>query len=327
MKLPRRKILHLAAGAAAFAAVSRKAWAESYPTRAVRVVVPFAPGGPTDIFARLIVQKLSEQLGKQFYIENVGGASGSIGTVQVAKALPDGYTILLHTSAMASNGALYRTLPFNPIDDFVPITMVVATQFVVGGSPKNPAMTLRDLIAQAKANPGKLNYGSSGPGSSLHLQAEMFKHAAGVDLVHIPYRGDAPIMTALMANDIQLAFVPQSTGSANVQGNQIRGLAVTGTKRLPSLLAVPTLLEQGVAGLEAGSWIGMFAPARTAPDIVLTIQRRTAEVLADPAVRERLLATGMEPVGSPPAEFETFYKADIARYLNVVEAAKIPKLD
>jgi tripartite-type tricarboxylate transporter receptor subunit TctC len=301
--------------------------AQPYPNKPVHIVVPYAPGGGVSVLAQLLGSKLTEVLKQPVVIDNRAGAGGNLGADAVAKAPPDGYTILLHTSAMASNGALYRTLPFNPIDDFVPITMVVATQFVVGGSPKNPAMTLRDLIAQAKANPGKLNYGSSGPGSSLHLQAEMFKHAAGVDLVHIPYRGDAPIMTALMANDIQLAFVPQSTGSANVQGNQIRGLAVTGTKRLPSLLAVPTLLEQGVAGLEAGSWIGMFAPARTAPDIVLTIQRRTAEVLADPAVRERLLATGMEPVGSPPAEFETFYKADIARYLNVVEAAKIPKLD
>jgi tripartite-type tricarboxylate transporter receptor subunit TctC len=301
--------------------------AQSFPNKPIRIVVPYAPGGGVSVLAQLLGSKLTEFLKQPVVIDNRAGAGGNLGADAVAKALPDGYTILLHTSAMASNGALYRTLPFNPIDDFVPITMVVATQFVVGGSPKNPAMTLRDLIAQAKANPGKLNYGSSGPGSSLHLQAEMFKHAAGVDLVHIPYRGDAPIMTALMANDIQLAFVPQSTGSANVQGNQIRGLAVTGTKRLPSLPAVPTLLEQGVAGLEAGSWIGMFAPARTAPDIVLTIQRRTAEVLADPAVRERLLATGMEPVGSPPAEFEAFYKADIGRYLNVVEAAKIPKLD
>jgi tripartite-type tricarboxylate transporter receptor subunit TctC len=308
-------------------ATAQVASAQTYPNRPIRIVVPYAPGGGVSVLAQLIGTKLSEQLKQPVVMDNRGGAGGNLGADAAAKSPPDGYTILLHTSAMASAKALYRTLSFDPVKDFAPVTMVVATQFVVGGSLKNPATTLKELIAQAKANPGKLNYGSSGPGSSLHLQAEMFKHAAGVDLVHIPYRGDAPIMSALIAGEVQLAFLPQSTGGTNVQGNLIRGLAVTGTRRLPSLPNVPTVLEQGVAGLESGSWIAMFVPAGTPPDIVRTIQQNIAKVIADPSVRERLVSTGQEPVGNSPAEFEVLFKADIERYLKVVEAAKIPKLD
>ena len=301
--------------------------AEPYPNKPIRIIVPYVAGGGVSVLAQIVGTKLSELVKQPVIIENRPGAGGNLGADTVAKSPPDGYTILLHTSAMASARALYRTLPFDPVKDFTPVTMVVSTQFVLGGSPKNSATTLRELIEQAKANPGKLNYGSSGPGSSLHLQAEMFKNSAGVDLVHIPYRGDAPIMTALISDDIQLAFLPQSTGGSNVQEKQIRGLAVTGTKRLPSLPDVPTALEQGVAGLEAGSWIAMFAPARTPPDIVQTIQQTIARVLADPIVRERLVSTGQELLGNSPAEFEAFYKADIERYLKVVEAAKISPLD
>jgi tripartite-type tricarboxylate transporter receptor subunit TctC len=205
--------------------------------------------------------------------------------------------------------------------------MVIATQLLVAGSPKNPATTLRELVAQAKANPGKLNYASSGPGSSLHLFAELFKTAAGVDLQHIPYRGDAPMITALIAGDVQLAFLPQATGGAAIQGGTIRGLAVTGTKRQTALPNLPTISEQGVAGLEQGSWNAMWAPAGTPPDIVQAIQQAMAKVLADPLVRERLVSVGQEPVGNPPAEFEAQFKADIARFAKVVETAKIPKME
>src|SRR5262245_18989672 len=322
-----RRLLVAAIALAALGFDAGPAAAQGYPNRPIRIVVPYAPGGGVSVLAQLIGTKLSETVKQPVVIDNRGGAGGNLGADAVAKSPPDGYSILLHTSSMASAKALYRTLPFDPVKDFVPVTMVVATQFVVGGSPKNPAATLRDLIAQAKANPGKLNYGSSGPGSSLHLQAEMFKQAAGVDFVHIPYRGDAPIITALIAGEVQLAFLPQSTGGTNVQGDLIGGLAVTGTKRLASLPNLPTVLEQGVAGLEAGSWIAMFVPAKTPPDIVQTIQQNVAKALADPTVRERLISTGQEPVGDPPAEFEAFFKDDIERYLKVVEAAKIPKLD
>jgi tripartite-type tricarboxylate transporter receptor subunit TctC len=317
-------ILGLAAVASLIAA---PAGAEDYPSRPIHIVVPYAPGGGVSVVGQIIGAKLSELTKQPVVIDNRPGAGGNIGADAVAKSAPDGYTVLLHTSAMATVGTLYRKLPFDPVKDFAPITMVISTQFVVGGSPKNKATSLRELVAQAKANPGKLNYGSSGLGSSLHLFAEMFKNAAGVDIVHVPYRGDAPMITALIAGQIQLAFLPQATGVANVQSKLIRGLAVTGTKRMASLPDVPTMQEQGISGFEVGSWIGLFAPAGTPPAIVHAFQQQMAKVLADPKVRERLMSTGQEPVGNPPEEFAGQFKADIARFAKVIEQAKIPKLD
>jgi len=313
--------------ALALCAITSHADAQGYPNRTIRIVVPYAPGGGVSVLAQIIGNKLSELVKQPVVIDNRPGAGGNLGADVVAKSPPDGYTILLHTSAHASAGSLYRKLPFDPVKDFVPVTMVIATQLLVAGSPKTPAASLRELIALAKAKPGTMNYGSSGPGSSLHLWAEMFKSAAGVDFVHIPYRGDAPMITALIAGDIQLAFLPQATGGAAIQSNLIRGLAVTGTKRMDSLPNLPTVREQDVPGFEVGSWNAMFAPAGTPPDIVLAIQQSMAKVLADPQVRERLVSVGQEPVGNSPAEFEVQFKADIARFAKVIEQAKIPKLD
>jgi tripartite-type tricarboxylate transporter receptor subunit TctC len=317
-------MLGLAAAVCVSAAGAR---AQDYPNRPIHIVVPYAPGGGVSVVGQIIGAKLSEFTNQPVVIDNRPGAGGNIGADVVAKAAPDGYTVLLHTSAMATVGSLYRKLPFDPVMDFAPVTMVIATQFIVGGSPKNQATSLREMVAQAKANPGKLNYGSSGPGSSLHLFAEMFKDAAGLDIVHVPYRGDAPITTALISGDIQLAFLPQATGVANVAGNVIRGLAVTGSKRMDSLPNVPTVGEQGFAGFERGSWIALFAPAATPAATVRALQQQMAKVLADPQVRQRLLATGQEPVGNPPAEFTAQFKSDIARFAKVIEQAQIPKLE
>jgi tripartite-type tricarboxylate transporter receptor subunit TctC len=289
--------------------------------------VPYAPGGGVSVLAQIVGTKLSEIVKQPVVIDNRPGAGGNVGSDAVAKSAPDGYTILLHTSALASAPALYKTLPFDVVKDFAPVTMVIATQLLVGGSPKNPATTLRELVAQAKAKPGALNYASSGPGSSLHLFAELFKTAAGIDLQHIPYRGDAPMITALIAGDVQLAFLPQATGGAAIQSGTVRGLAVTGTKRQAALPNLPTIAEEGIAGLEQGSWNAMWVAAGTPPDVVRAIQQNVARALADPQVRERLVAVGQEPVGNPPAEFEAQFKADIARFAKVVETAKIPKLD
>jgi tripartite-type tricarboxylate transporter receptor subunit TctC len=307
--------------------IADTASAQTWPNRTVRIVVPYAPGGGVSVLAQILGTKLSEIVKQPVVIDNRPGAGGNIGSDAVAKSPPDGYTLLLHTSALASAPALYKTLPFDVVKDFAPVTMVIATQFIVAGTHKNPAATLRDLVAQAKANPGKLNYASSGPGSSLHLFAELFKSAAGVDFQHIPYRGDAPMITALIAGDVHLAFLPQATGGAAVQGNTIRGLAVTGTKRQAALPHLPTVREEGIAGLEQGSWNAMWAPAGTPPDIVKAIQENMAKVLADPTVRERLTSVGQEPVGNSPAEFAAQFKADVERFAKVVETAKIPKLD
>jgi tripartite-type tricarboxylate transporter receptor subunit TctC len=303
------------------------AQAQGYPNRPVRIVVPYGPGGGVSILAQVVSNKMSEFLKQPIVIDNRAGAGGNLGADVVAKSPPDGYTILLHTSAMASASSLYSKLPFDPVKDFVPVSMVISTQFVIAGSPKTQATNLRELAALAKDKPGTLNFGSSGPGSTLHIFAEMFNDIAGIKMVHIPYRGDAPMVTALIGGDIQLAFLPQANGIANVQNNQIRGLGVTGTKRMTALPNVPTALEQGFKGLEVGSWIGMFVPAGTPPDIVRTIQQALAKSLADPKVRDVLVPTGQDPVGDTPEAFAATFKADIARYSKVVEDAKIPKLD
>ena len=301
--------------------------AQDYPNRTVRIVVPYAPGGGVSLLAQTVGNKMSELMKQPVIVDNRPGAGGNLGADVVAKSAPDGYTLLLHTSAMSSASSLYSKLPFDPVKEFAPVSMVIATQFVIGGSPKNPATNLRELIALAREKPDAYNFGSSGPGSSLHLFAELFISVSGIKLVHVPYRGDAQIVTALAADDVQLAFLPQANGIAGVQGNLIRGLGVTGTRRMGALPDVPTALEQGINGLEVGSWIAMFAPAGTPPAIVSAVQQFLAQALADPKVREWLMSTGQEPVGNSPAEFAAQFKADIARFAKVVETAKIPKLD
>src|SRR6187549_472479 len=301
------------------------AGAQDYPNKTVRIVVPYGPGGGVSLLAQQVGQKMQELMKQPVVVDNRPGAGGNLGADLVAKSPPDGYTLLMHSSAMASASSLYARLPFDPVKDFVPVTMVISTQFVIGGSPKNPAPDLKALVALAKEKPGALNYGSSGPGSSLHLFAEMFSNIAGIKLVHIPYRGDAPMITALISNDIQIAFLPQANGTANVQSNLIRGLGVTGAKRQEALPDVPTALEQGFRGLEVGSWVSLFAPAGTPPDVVKTIQEYAAKALADPQVRPWLVSTSQNPVGNSPAEFDAQSKSDIDRYAKVIEQAKIPK--
>jgi tripartite-type tricarboxylate transporter receptor subunit TctC len=311
----------------AVAASSGDASAQDYPSRPVRIVVPYGPGGGVSLLAQTVGNKMSELMRQPVIVDNRPGAGGNLGADAVAKSAPDGYTLLMHTSAMSSAPSLYSKLPFDPVKDFTPVSMVIATQFVIAGSPKNPATNLRELIALAKAKPDAYNFASSGPGSSLHLFAEMFNTIAGVKLVHVPYRGDAQMVTALTADEVQLAFLPQANGIAGIQGNLIRGLGVTGTKRMAALPNVATALEQGIQGLEVGSWVALFAPAGTPAPIVASLQQYVAKALADPKVSEWLTSTGQEPVGNAPAEFEAMFKADIARFAKVIETARIPRLD
>jgi tripartite-type tricarboxylate transporter receptor subunit TctC len=300
---------------------------QSYPSRNVRIVVPFPAGGGVDTMARILSNRLSELLKQPVLVEHRPGAGGNLGADAVAKAPPDGYTVLLTVNGLAISPSLYRSLPFDPTKAFAPVTQVAASQFVLTGSPKLQAATVQEVIALARARPGSLNYGSSGVGAPLHLQAEMFKHGAGLDIAHIPYRGDAPMLTALLSGDIQIAFMPLSTGVPQVQAGQIKGLAITGRKRSTALPELPTLLEAGVKGLEDGSWYGLFAPAGTPPEIVARLQREMAEVLKTPEVAERIRATGNEPVGSAPEQFDAFFKADVVKFAKIVADAKIPKLD
>ena len=322
-----RRLLLVSSLVLATCAVAHGALAQAYPSRPIRIVVPFPAGGGVDTMARILGNKLSDQLKQPVLIEHRPGAGGNLGADTVAKAAPDGYTVLLTVNALAISPSLYKTLPFDPLKAFEPVVQIAANPFVMVGSQKMQAATIQEVIALARAKPGSLNYGSSGVGAPLHLLAEMFKHGAGLDIAHIPYRGDAPMLTALLSGDVQIAFMPPSTGVPQVNNGQVRGLAVTGRKRSAALPQLPTLLEAGVKGLEEDSWYGLFAPAGTPRDIVLRLQREMVEVLKSPDVIERLRAGGTEPVGSTPEQFSALFRAEIARFEKVIADAKIPKLD
>lgn len=322
-----RRFFSVVAAILALATDAGHVSAQEYPNRTVRIVVPYAPGGGASLLAQIVGNKISELMNQPVIVENRPGAGGNLGAELVAKSPPDGYTLLLHTSAMSSASSLYTKLAFDPAKDFAPVSMVIATQFVIAGSLRNSPTNLREFVDVAKEKPGAYNFGSSGPGSSLHLFAELFCTAAGIKLVQVPYRGDAQIVTALIADEIQLAFLPQANGVVAVQDNLVRGLGVTGAKRMRALPNVPTAREEGIEGLEVGSWVALFAPAGTPPAIVLTIQQYLAKALADSQVREWLMSTGQEPIGNSPSEFEAQFKADIARFAKLVETANIPKLD
>jgi tripartite-type tricarboxylate transporter receptor subunit TctC len=301
---------------------------QNYPDRPIHLIVPFPAGGGVDTMARILAYKMTDVVKQSVLVEYKPGAGGNVGTDYVAKSQPDGYTVLLNVNGIAISPSLYKKLSFDPLKDLIGVTQVAATQFILTGSPKLEAKTVQELIALAKAKPGTLNYGSSGVGAPLHLQAEIFKHAAGgLQITHIPYRGDAPMLTALLSGDVQMAFMPQSTGSMQVESGTVRGLAVTGRKRWPSIPNVPTMGEAGVSGMEDGSWYGLFVPTGTPPQIVQYLQQAMVKTLADPEVSGRIRSTGQEPVGSPTADFQAFFKSEVARFARVIEAAKIPKLD
>lgn len=302
--------------------------AQNYPDRPLRLIVPFPAGGGVDTMARILANKMGDVVKQPVLVEHKPGAGGNVGTDFVAKSAPDGYTMLLNVNGIAISPSLYRKLSFDPLKDLIGVTQVAATQFMLTGSPKFEANTVQDVIRLARAKPGTLNYGSSGVGAPLHLQAEIFKHAAGgLQITHIPYRGDAPMLTAMLSGDVQIAFMPQSTGSMQVESGQLKGLGVTGRKRWPSVPNVPTMTEAGVNGMEDGSWYGLFVPTGTPPQIVQFLQQAMVKTLADPEVSGRIRSTGQEPVGSPTADFQAFFKSEVERFARVIEAAKIPKLD
>jgi tripartite-type tricarboxylate transporter receptor subunit TctC len=301
------------------------AHAQNYPNRPIRLIVPFAAGGAVDVLARLLGGKLADQLGQPVVVENRPGAGGTLAADQVAKSPPDGYTILQNTNGAAIAPALYKSLPFNAESDFAPVTQIVASNLIVVASPKSGITSMQQLIAQAKANPGKLNYGSSGIANPLHLTMEMIKHATGVDILSVPFRGDAQINAALMAGDVEVAVVPLATAVPLIKDGRIRGLAVTGAKRSSTVSDIPTVAESGVPGFVSTSWQGWFMPAKTPPVIVERIQQETAKALGLPDVRTRLAAMAYDGIGQPPAEFAAYYKAEIVKFTKVIAEAKIPK--
>ena len=306
--------------------LSGSALAQSWPSKPVRIVVPFAAGGAVDLLARMVAPKLSDSFAQPIVIDNRPGAGGNIGAEMVARAAPDGYTLLLAPVGQATLPALYRKLPYSP-NDLAAVTQLVGTAFVAVVTPKLPAANLRELLAQAKSKPGSLNYGSTGIGTAPHLAMELVRISAGVDITHVPYKGDAPLNAALMAGEVETAIVPTSTALPFINAGKLRPVGVTGARRLAAMPEVPTMTEAGLAGYEFTSWQGLFAPAKTPREIIARVHRDTAAALNSPDVRDRLATQGAEVVASTPDEFDAKYKAEIAKFARIVREAKIPLQD
>ena len=323
MKLPRRRFLRLAAGAAALPAVSRFARAQSYPTRPVRVIVPYAPGGPTDVCARLIEQKLSERLGKQFYVENVPGAGGNIGTGQAARAAADGYSILITVNSHVINPTLYDQVPYDAFKDFAAVTLAAGFASALTVNPSVPAHTVKELVTLIKANPGKYSFASPGFGTPSHLLGEQFRVANGLDLVHVPYGGSGPAVLAAVAGDTPIAFAALSAAVPLVKDGKLRALAVMSESRSRALPELPTIAQAGYPGLEGDGWVGVLIPAGTPADVIALLHREIVAIIALPDMQERLSALGFEPVGSTPEEFAMQMKLEMEKWAKVIRAANI----
>ena len=323
MKLPRRRVLHLAAGAAALPAVSRIAWSQTYPTRPVRAIVAFAPGGVTDTFARLMAQKLSEHLGKQFYVENITGATGNIGTGQAAKAAPDGYTLLFAFSSYVVNPTLFDKVPYDPYKDFEPVTLAVTSTTVLTVHPSVPAKTIKDLVALVRANPGKYSYSSAGAGTQAHLAGEQFRLSLGLDLVHIPFNGGGPAIAAVVGGHTPIGFSSPAASIPQIKEGNVRALAITSKRRSQILPDVPTMAEAGYPEIEGDSWVGVLVPAGTPKDIISLLNHEVVKIIALPDMKGRLGELGYDPVGSTPEEFAARIKVEIEMWRKVIRAAKI----
>jgi tripartite-type tricarboxylate transporter receptor subunit TctC len=322
MKLPRRAFLHLAAGAAVLPAVSRIARAQAYPSRPVRIIVGFAPGGVADLYARLIGQWLSERLGQPFIIENRSGAGSNLATEAVVRAPADGYTLLQVSSANAWNATLYDNLNFNFIRDIAPIASIYRAPAVLVVHPSFSAKSVPELIAYAKANPAKISLASAGPGSSSHIYGELFNMMAGVDLVHVHYRSSGPALTDLISGQVQATFDPLSTSIEHIRAGKLRALAVTSATRSELLPDVPTVGDF-VPGYEGTAWQGLGAPRNTPAEIIDKLNKEINAGLADPRMKARIADLGGTVFVSSPADFGTFIAAYTEKWGKVIRAANI----
>jgi tripartite-type tricarboxylate transporter receptor subunit TctC len=322
MKLPRRNFLHLAASAAALPVVSRVAWAQAYPTRPVRLIVGAPAGGGFDIVARLMGQWLSERLGRSFVIENRPGAGSNIATDAVVRALPDGYTLLLVTSVNAISTSLYEKLSFNLGRDIAPVAGITRVPNVTVVNPSVPSKTIPELIAYAKANPGKLNMASGGNGTTGHLSGELFKVITGVNMVHVPYRGTAPALTDLLGGQVQVMFASMSSSIEYIRAGKLRPLAVTTTTRSNELPEVPTV-NDFVPGYEASTWYGVGMPTGTPAEIIGTLNKEINTALADPTFKARLADVGGSALSGSPADFGRLIVDETEKWAKVIRAANI----
>lgn len=320
--LSTRRTLTLAAASALglLALTPLAAQAQAFPTKAITIIVPFSAGGTTDILARVLGQFISKDLGQPVIIDNRAGAGGNIGTQLVARAAPDGYTILMGTvGTHAINQSLYPKLAFDPIKDFAPLTRVALVPNLLVANPAQPFKTVKELMAYAKANPGKVTFGSSGSGTSIHLSGELFKQMAGVDIQHVAYKGSAPAVNDLLGNHIAIMFDNMPSAISHVKAGKLRPLAVTTAQRSPALPDVPTIAEAGVPGYEATSWFGLLAPAKTPAPVVAKLNAAILKALADPDVKNKLLEQGAEPAGETPAQFAAFIASETVKWGKIVK--------
>jgi tripartite-type tricarboxylate transporter receptor subunit TctC len=299
------------------------AFAQTYPVRPIRMIVAYPPGGGTDIVGRMMGQRLGENLGQTVVVDNRGGATGNIGTEIAAHATADGYTLLMgNVAPNAINVSLFKKLPFDPVKDFAPVSLVAVTPNILVVQPSSPVKTVKDLIALAKSKPGTLNFPSAGVGSSSHLAGEMLKSMAGIDMVHVPYKGGGPALVALLSGQVQLMFATLPAAMPHVKSGKLRPVAVTTSHRSQALPELPTIAESGVAGYEAATWYGLLAPAGTPKAIVDRLHAEIVKILATDT-RQRLAAQGFEPAGTTPAEFAGYIKSEIVKWGKVIKAAGI----
>jgi tripartite-type tricarboxylate transporter receptor subunit TctC len=318
LKLPRRRFLHLAAGAAALPVVPRIAMAQAFPTRPVRIVVPFAAGGATDIIARLIGQWLSERLGQQFVIENRPGAGSNIGTEMVVNAPPDGYTLLQVGASSAINATLYEKLSFNFLRDIAPVSGIISIPFIMAVNPSFPAKTVSEFIAYARANPGKVNMASGGNGTAGHLSGELFKMMAGINMVHVPYRGEAPALTDMLGGQVQAMFGTMPASIEYVRAGKLRPLAVTSARRSELLPDLPTVGDF-VPGYETSAWQGIGAPKNTPAEIINKFNKEINAGLADPKIKTRVADMGGTVLAGSPADFDKLIADETEKWGQVVK--------
>jgi len=299
------------------------ALAQTYPTRPVRLIVPFAPGGPTDVFARLLAQKLSTNLGQQFYVENQVGGGGNIGMGNAARAAPDGYTVVFVSTSYIVNPSLHPKIPYDPYKDFAPVTLAAISPNLLSVHPSVPAKDVRELIAFLKANPGRYSFASAGVGTTPHLSGELFKLSQKLDLVHVPFNGSGPAIASTLAGHTPIAFTVITPAVPQVREGKLRGLAVTTAKRSPALPDVPTLAEAGLADQEADTMQGILVPAGTPKPVIDLLHREIVKVMALPEIRERMAELGFEAVANTPDEFSARIKVEIPKWAKVIRDANI----
>lgn len=297
--------------------------AETYPAKSIRFIVPFPPGGPTDVLARVLGQKLSEQMGQPVVLDNRPGAGGNLGFELAAKSAPDGYTIVLGAPPLAISPHLYAKLNYDPVRDFEPISLVASMPNVLLVHPSVPAKTLKELVQLAKASPGKLNFGSGGAGTSNHLGGELLKSMTKIDIVHVPYKGASQAMLGLIGGQIDIVVIGTPTAIPQIHAGKVRALAVLSSSRLPAIANVPTAGEAGFPGYEVTTWYGVLVPAGTSKDIVARLNTELAKVMTVPASRDRIVGAGFDPMTSTPQQFTEFIKAESVRWGKVIKDAGI----